>query len=99
MTPASQSLRDSLLSHLRSGRLSLTQRFVHSFARRDYTMGELALDRSLRKQAGDLNAQAGCLPSRALDPEQQVLITLKHKSQIVQIRYLDTARSFDPWES
>ncbi|EYC20777.1 hypothetical protein Y032_0021g418 [Ancylostoma ceylanicum] len=61
VTLGNQSLRDSLLSHLRSGRQSLTQRFVHSFARRDYTMEEIALDRSLRKQAGDLNAQAGKL--------------------------------------
>lgn len=30
----SQTLRDSLLDHMRSGRQSLTQRFVHSFARR-----------------------------------------------------------------
>ncbi|EYC03568.1 hypothetical protein Y032_0093g2666 [Ancylostoma ceylanicum] len=61
ITLANQSFRDSLLSHLRSGRQSLTQQFVHSFARRDYTMEELTLDRSLRKQAGDLNAQAGKL--------------------------------------
>ncbi|KIH47120.1 hypothetical protein ANCDUO_22824 [Ancylostoma duodenale] len=55
----SQELRDSLLTHMRSGRQSLTERFVHSYARRDYTVEELQLDRSLRKQAGDLNALKG----------------------------------------
>ncbi|KIH58197.1 hypothetical protein ANCDUO_11599 [Ancylostoma duodenale] len=53
----SQELRNSLLAHMRSGRQSLTERFVHSYARRDYTAEELQLDRSLRKQAGDLNAR------------------------------------------
>ncbi|RCN31533.1 hypothetical protein ANCCAN_22680 [Ancylostoma caninum] len=33
--------------------------FVHSFARRDYIMKELALDRHLRKKAGDMDVQAG----------------------------------------
>ncbi|RCN35066.1 hypothetical protein ANCCAN_19097 [Ancylostoma caninum] len=47
--------------HMRSGRQSLTQRYVHSFARRDYTAQELQLDRALRKQAGDLNAREGKL--------------------------------------
>lgn len=56
-----QSLRDSLLAHMRCGRKSLTQRFVHSFARRDYTTEELELDRALRKEAGDLNAREGRL--------------------------------------
>ncbi|EYC00245.1 hypothetical protein Y032_0117g691 [Ancylostoma ceylanicum] len=46
---------------MRTGRQSLTQHFIHFFVRRDYTPEELALDRSLRKQAGDLNAQAGKL--------------------------------------
>ncbi|KIH50294.1 hypothetical protein ANCDUO_19628 [Ancylostoma duodenale] len=53
----SQELRDILLEHMRSGRQSLTQQYVHSFARRDYTAQELQLDRALRKQAGDLNAR------------------------------------------
>ncbi|KIH64710.1 hypothetical protein ANCDUO_04979 [Ancylostoma duodenale] len=57
----SQHLRDKLLAHMRTGRQSLTQNFIHSFARRDYTAEELNFDRSLRKQAGDLNAQAGKL--------------------------------------
>ncbi|KAK6035607.1 hypothetical protein COOONC_26886 [Cooperia oncophora] len=48
----SQALRDKLLHHMRSGRQSLTRRFVHSYARRDYTSEELELDRTLRKQAG-----------------------------------------------
>ncbi|KIH43665.1 hypothetical protein ANCDUO_26324 [Ancylostoma duodenale] len=46
---------------MRSGRQSLTQRFVHSYARRDYTAEELSLDRTLRKEAGDLNAREGKL--------------------------------------
>ncbi|EYC37984.1 hypothetical protein Y032_0752g2055 [Ancylostoma ceylanicum] len=58
---SSQDLRDRLLAHMKSSRQSLTQRFVHSFARRDYTVEELSLDRALRKQAGDLNAQEGKL--------------------------------------
>ncbi|KIH68738.1 hypothetical protein ANCDUO_00929 [Ancylostoma duodenale] len=58
---SNQALRDSLLSHMKSGRQSLTQELMHSFARRDYTVEELSLDRSLRKQAGDLNAQAAKL--------------------------------------
>ncbi|VDP52188.1 unnamed protein product [Heligmosomoides polygyrus] len=57
----SQALRDALLDHMRSGRQSLTQRFVHFFARRDYTAEELSVDRSLRKEAGDLNAREGKL--------------------------------------
>ncbi|KAL6742641.1 hypothetical protein Aduo_015771 [Ancylostoma duodenale] len=57
----SQELRDILLEHMRSGRQSLTQQYVHSFARRDYTAQELQLDRALRKQAGDLNAREGKL--------------------------------------
>lgn len=56
-----QTLRDSLLAHVRNGRQSLTKKFVHSFARRDYTEEEIKLDRSLRKEAGSLNAQAGKL--------------------------------------
>ncbi|KIH64646.1 hypothetical protein ANCDUO_05039 [Ancylostoma duodenale] len=43
-----QDLRDSLLAHMCSGRQSLTQRFVHSYARRDYNAEELSLDRTLR---------------------------------------------------
>ncbi|KIH52402.1 hypothetical protein ANCDUO_17497 [Ancylostoma duodenale] len=46
---------------MRSGRQSLTQQFVHSYARRDYTAEELSLDRMLRKEAGDLNAREGKL--------------------------------------
>lgn len=57
----SQALRDALFDHMRSGRQSLTQRCVHSFARRDYTAEELSVDRSLRKEAGDLNAREGKL--------------------------------------
>ncbi|KIH51163.1 hypothetical protein ANCDUO_18753, partial [Ancylostoma duodenale] len=53
---ANQELRDALLSHVRTGRQSLTEQFVHSFARRDYKAEELNLDRALRKRAGDLNA-------------------------------------------
>ncbi|EYC14731.1 hypothetical protein Y032_0039g125 [Ancylostoma ceylanicum] len=56
-----QALRDSLLAHMRSGRQSLTQQFVHSYARRDYTAEELSLDRMLRKEAGDRNAREGKL--------------------------------------
>lgn len=56
-----QALRDSLLDHMRSGRQSLTQRFVHSFARRDYTVEELSVDRALRREAGNLNAREGKL--------------------------------------
>ncbi|VDL85522.1 unnamed protein product [Nippostrongylus brasiliensis] len=54
-------LRDSLLAHMRTGRQGLTSRFVHSFARRDYTVEELNLDRALRKEAGELNAREGRL--------------------------------------
>lgn len=61
ITLPNQALRDSLLAHMRSGRQSLTQKYVHSFARRDYTEEELHLDRALRKEAGQLNAQAGKL--------------------------------------
>ncbi|KAK6038615.1 hypothetical protein COOONC_23880 [Cooperia oncophora] len=43
------------------GRLSLTQTFHHSYARRDYTKEELDYDRQLRKRAGLLNANAGKL--------------------------------------
>ncbi|KAK6058336.1 hypothetical protein COOONC_04095 [Cooperia oncophora] len=57
----SQALRDKLLHHMRSGRQSLTRRFVHSYARRDYTSEELELDRTLRKQAGMSNAKLGML--------------------------------------
>ncbi|WKY03835.1 hypothetical protein Q1695_005077 [Nippostrongylus brasiliensis] len=57
----SQDLRDALLTHMRSGRQPLAQRFVHSFARRDYTPEELELDRALRKEAGDRNAREGKL--------------------------------------
>ncbi|KIH49621.1 hypothetical protein ANCDUO_20304 [Ancylostoma duodenale] len=56
-----QELRDALLDHMRVGRQSLTQRFVHSFARRDYTAEEVQVDRALRKQVGDLNAREGRL--------------------------------------
>ncbi|KIH67853.1 hypothetical protein ANCDUO_01815 [Ancylostoma duodenale] len=58
--PSEQAV-DSLLAHMGSARQSLTQQYVHLFVRRDYSSEELALDRSLRKQAGDLNAQAGKL--------------------------------------
>ncbi|EYB87300.1 hypothetical protein Y032_0265g648 [Ancylostoma ceylanicum] len=58
---ASQHLRDKLLAHMRTGRQSLTQHFIHSSARRDYTAEELNFDRLLRKQAGDPNAQSGKL--------------------------------------
>ncbi|VDK52383.1 unnamed protein product [Cylicostephanus goldi] len=57
----SKELRDQLLQHMRAGRQSLTQKFIHSYARRDYTYEELQLDRALRKQAGDLNAREGKL--------------------------------------
>ncbi|VDL72039.1 unnamed protein product [Nippostrongylus brasiliensis] len=42
-----------LRSHMRTGRQGLTQQFVHSFARCDYTSKELRLDRRLRKEAGE----------------------------------------------
>ncbi|EYB82078.1 hypothetical protein Y032_0367g32 [Ancylostoma ceylanicum] len=58
---ANQQLRDALLSHMKAGRQSLTEQFVDSFARRDYTMEELNLDRALRKRAGDHNALEGKL--------------------------------------
>ena len=61
ITLTNQELRDSLLFHMRCGRQSLTREFIYSFARRDYTPEELALDRSLRKQAGELNAKEGML--------------------------------------
>ncbi|KAK6044741.1 hypothetical protein COOONC_17754 [Cooperia oncophora] len=53
--------KDRLLRHMRSGRQSLTRRFVHSYARRDYTVEELELDRALRRQAGQSNAGLGKL--------------------------------------
>ncbi|KHJ80840.1 hypothetical protein OESDEN_19480 [Oesophagostomum dentatum] len=61
ITLSNQSLRDALLMHMKNGRQSLTKDFVHSYPRRDYTVEELELDRSLRKQAGELNAQCGRL--------------------------------------
>ncbi|VDO81592.1 unnamed protein product [Haemonchus placei] len=57
----SSAMKDRLLRHMKSGRQSLTRRFVHSYARRDYTVEELELDRSLRKQAGLANAKVGKL--------------------------------------
>lgn len=42
---------------MRSGRKSLTQRFVHSYARKKNAFEELELDRALHKEAGDLNAR------------------------------------------
>ncbi|KAK6060489.1 hypothetical protein COOONC_01848 [Cooperia oncophora] len=54
----SQELRDRLLAFMRKGRLSFTQTFYHSYARRDYTREELDYDRQLRKRAGMLNANA-----------------------------------------
>ncbi|WKX95687.1 hypothetical protein Q1695_012275 [Nippostrongylus brasiliensis] len=58
-----QELRDSLLAHMKTGRQSLTQRFTHSFARRDYTTDQLMLDRAIRKEAGERNAREGRLAS------------------------------------
>lgn len=57
----SQELKERLLRHMRSGRQSLTKEYVHSYARCDYTEEQLELDRSLRRQAGELNARAGKL--------------------------------------
>lgn len=57
----SQTLKDRLLYHMKSGRQSLTRKFVLSNARRDYTLEELEMDRSLRRQAGELNAKSGRL--------------------------------------
>ncbi|EYC23516.1 hypothetical protein Y032_0015g2694 [Ancylostoma ceylanicum] len=56
-----QTLKDRLLHHMKQGRQSLTKEFVHSYARRDYNPEELKLDRSLRKEAGELNLQVGRL--------------------------------------
>uniref|UniRef100_A0A7I4Z501 Uncharacterized protein n=1 Tax=Haemonchus contortus TaxID=6289 RepID=A0A7I4Z501_HAECO len=53
----SSDMKDKLLRHMKSGRQSLTRRFVQSYARRDYTVEEWELDRSLRKQAGLANAK------------------------------------------
>ncbi|KHJ90408.1 hypothetical protein OESDEN_09750, partial [Oesophagostomum dentatum] len=58
VTLLSQALRDRLLTHMRSSKQSLTKPFTHSYARRDYTIEELKLDRYLRKQAGDVSAQS-----------------------------------------
>ena len=51
--------RDNLLQFMRKGRQSLTRTMVHSYARRDYTQEQLELDRSTRREAGRLNAEAG----------------------------------------
>ncbi|KAK6053270.1 hypothetical protein COOONC_09225 [Cooperia oncophora] len=56
-----QELRDRLLAFMKRGRLSLTQTFPHSYARRDYTKEELDYDRQLRKRAGLLSANGGKL--------------------------------------
>lgn len=58
---ASQQLRDKLLFRMRSGRRSLTQCYVHSYARPDYTREEIEYDRALRIKAGKLNSQEGKL--------------------------------------
>lgn len=54
---------------MRSGRQSLTENFVHSFARKGYTEEDLHLDRALRREAGQLNAHAGKILYVACDFE------------------------------
>ncbi|EYC32397.1 hypothetical protein Y032_0003g1549 [Ancylostoma ceylanicum] len=54
-------LRDRLLLLMRARRLPLTQEFVHSYARTDYTREEINYDRSLRKRAGIMNQREGKL--------------------------------------
>ncbi|KIH68704.1 hypothetical protein ANCDUO_00960 [Ancylostoma duodenale] len=44
---------------MKSGRQSMTQRFVHSYARTDYTREEINYDRILRRKAGQMNQQEG----------------------------------------
>ncbi|CAJ0601662.1 unnamed protein product [Cylicocyclus nassatus] len=61
ITTSSPQVRDNLLDHMRRARLSLIKRFVHSYARKDYTQEELEIDRNLRKKAGQLNRQEGRL--------------------------------------
>ncbi|VDK58452.1 unnamed protein product [Cylicostephanus goldi] len=46
---------------MKSGRLSLTRQFIHSYARKDYTREELEFDRTLRRKAGLMNRQEGKL--------------------------------------
>ncbi|KHJ97485.1 hypothetical protein OESDEN_02536 [Oesophagostomum dentatum] len=58
ITLPSQNFKERLFEHMKTGRQSLTERFLHSYARRDYTNEELNLDRVLRKEAGDRNALA-----------------------------------------
>ncbi|KIH67430.1 hypothetical protein ANCDUO_02237 [Ancylostoma duodenale] len=92
-----QSLRDSLLAHMRSGRQTLTQQFVHSYARRGYTAEELSLDRMLRKEAGDLNAREGKLAYIVRDfdtiklnaPRDLPRRPISSSSQVVQVRSND----------
>ncbi|KIH59300.1 hypothetical protein ANCDUO_10472 [Ancylostoma duodenale] len=56
-----QELRDRLLRYMKSGRQSMTQRFIHSYARTDYTREEINYDRILRRKAGQMNQQEGAL--------------------------------------
>ncbi|KIH68849.1 hypothetical protein ANCDUO_00812 [Ancylostoma duodenale] len=55
-------LRARLLLLMRARRTSLTQEFVHSYARTDYTREEINYDRSLRKSAGITKQREGKLP-------------------------------------
>uniref|UniRef100_A0A0N4W2Z7 SAM domain-containing protein n=1 Tax=Haemonchus placei TaxID=6290 RepID=A0A0N4W2Z7_HAEPC len=74
----SSAMKDKLLRHMKSGRQSLTRRFVHSYARRDYTVEELELDRSLRKQAGLANAKVGKLQYVVRDLQIHQLKNARH---------------------
>jgi hypothetical protein len=57
----SKELRDKLLDLIRSKRCSLTKDMPHSYARRDYTVEEMIMDREKRQEAGKLNQDAGKL--------------------------------------
>ncbi|KHJ97733.1 hypothetical protein OESDEN_02283 [Oesophagostomum dentatum] len=54
-------------ARMRTGRQSLTRKFAHSFARRDYTAEELKVDRALRRQASDMNARGGSKKAYVMD--------------------------------
>ncbi|RCN52995.1 hypothetical protein ANCCAN_00992 [Ancylostoma caninum] len=61
ITTPNGELRDKLLSHMRRGKLPVAQKFIYSYACKDYTCEELVFDRALRQKAGPLNQQAGKL--------------------------------------
>lgn len=101
--------RDSFIHHVRHSQACRLSGSYHAFVRRDLTMEELEVDRSMRREAGKRNAEVGQLEfvvrdlrivrlsnPRPLPPRSQEALNRSKTSSATQIYPVSANRGLSP---